>query len=44
MTEREWECQLHGLTPMYHITIDGHARLAALEQTNTESSKAFVAM
>ena len=36
--------EMHGLTPMYHITIDGHARLAALEQTNTQSSKAFVAM
>ena len=33
-----------GVVSKHGISIDGHARLAALEQVNSDSSKAFVAM
>ncbi len=42
--QRSGWVEQHGETSWYHITIDGHARLAALENASTESSKAFVAM
>ena len=42
--ERSGWVEQHETPLSYRITIDGHARLAALEQPHTESSKAFVAM
>ncbi len=38
------EKKYDSLASVYQVSVDGHARLAALEQSDTGSSKAFVAM
>ena len=42
-TRKGW-VDRYGKSSTYYVSVDGHARLAALEQTTTQSSKAFVAM
>lgn len=38
------EKKYDNMASTYRVSVDGHARLAALEQSDTRSSKAFVAM
>ena len=44
LESRAWIEHPHPDFTYYRITVDGYARLAELAQTETESSKAFVAM
>ena len=43
LRNREW-LDRYGKTATHRISVEGHARLAELEQGDSESSKAFVAM